>query len=143
MRNIIRQTILPVVAVSLLCATLAVSTAWGEKYFPNIPLITQDGENGRFFDDVIKDKIVAINSIYTRCPDTCPLETAQLVKVQEILGDRVGEEEMKIKQEVTIMNFIRLSFIALTALFAHEVLATKANPKDTPSGAAPENCSDC
>ena len=45
-----------------------------------------------FFDDIIKDKIVVINFIYTRCPDTCPLETAQLVKVQEIMGDRVNKD---------------------------------------------------
>ena len=71
---------------------LNAKTPWGENYFPNIPLTTQDGESVRFFDDVIKDKIVAINFIYTTCPDTCPLETAQLVKVQEILGDRVGKD---------------------------------------------------
>ncbi|MEE8431242.1 MAG: copper chaperone PCu(A)C, partial [Candidatus Desulfatibia sp.] len=52
----------------------------------------QDGENVRFFDDLIKDKVVAINFIYTRCPDTCPLETAQLVRVQNILGDRLGKD---------------------------------------------------
>ncbi len=65
---------------------------WGANYFPNVPLITQDGEEVRFFDDLIKDRIVAVNFIYTRCPDTCPLETAQLVKVQEILGDRLGKD---------------------------------------------------
>ena len=65
---------------------------WGADYFPNVPLITQDGETVLFFDDLIKDKVVAINFIYTSCPDTCPLETAQLVKVQKILGDRVGKD---------------------------------------------------
>jgi copper(I)-binding protein len=35
---------------------------------------------------------VAINFIYTHCPDTCPLETAQLVQVQKILGDRLGKD---------------------------------------------------
>ena len=33
-----------------------------------------------------------INFIYTTCPDTCPLETAQLVKVQQILSDRMGKD---------------------------------------------------
>ena len=45
-----------------------------------------------FFDDLIKDKIVVINFIYTHCPDTCPLETAQLVRVQNIMGDRLGKD---------------------------------------------------
>ncbi len=87
-----KQIILVTVAVVLICATTAVSGPWGEEYFPNVPLITQDGEHVRFFDDLIKDKVVLINFIYTRCPDTCPLETAQLVNVQKILGDRVGKD---------------------------------------------------
>jgi copper(I)-binding protein/cytochrome oxidase Cu insertion factor (SCO1/SenC/PrrC family) len=68
------------------------ATPWGANYFPNVELTTHDGEKVRFFDDLIKDKVVAINFIYTNCPDTCPLETAQLVRVQNILGDRVGKD---------------------------------------------------
>ena len=68
------------------------ASPWGANYFPNVPLITQDGETVRFFDDLIKDKVVAINFIYTHCPDTCPLETAQLVRVQKIMGDRLGKD---------------------------------------------------
>jgi len=65
---------------------------WGGDYFPNVLLTTQDGDSVRFFDDLIKDKIVAINFIYTSCPDTCPLETAQLTRVQRLLGDRLGKD---------------------------------------------------
>ncbi|MCP4934224.1 MAG: c-type cytochrome, partial [bacterium] len=38
------------------------------------------------------DKVVAVNFIYTRCPDTRPLKTAQLVQVQKILGERLGKD---------------------------------------------------
>ena len=65
---------------------------WGANYFPNIPLVTHEGKSVRFFDDLIKGKVVAINFIYTSCPDVCPLETAMLREVQEILGDRVGRD---------------------------------------------------
>jgi len=65
---------------------------WGADYFPNIPLVTQDGKTVRFYDDLIKDKVVAINFIYTHCGDTCPLETASLRQVQKRLGDRVGHD---------------------------------------------------
>ena len=68
------------------------SSPWGANYFPNVPLITDDGDTVHFFDDLIEDKIVAINFIYTTCVDSCPLETAQLVKVQQILGDRLGKD---------------------------------------------------
>ena len=65
---------------------------WGADYFPNIPLITHEGKEVRFFDDLIKDKVVVINFMFTRCPDVCPLETARLKEVQKILGDRVGQD---------------------------------------------------
>ncbi len=65
---------------------------WGESYFPNTALINQDGESVRFFDDLIKDKVVAINFIFTSCTDSCPLETARLRQVQKLLGERVGRD---------------------------------------------------
>ena len=71
---------------------LSLASPWGASYFPNVQLTTHEGEKVRFFDDLIKDKVVAINFIYTRCPDTCPLETAQLVRVQKIMGDRLGKD---------------------------------------------------
>ncbi len=73
-------------------AAQASASPWGADYFPNVSLTTSDGRSVRFFDDLIKDKIVAINFIYTSCPDTCPLETAQLVRVQQLLGDRLGRD---------------------------------------------------
>ncbi len=67
-------------------------SVWGANYFPNIPLVTHEGKQVRFFDDLIKDKVVAVNFIYTSCPDSCPMETARLLAVQRILGDRVGKD---------------------------------------------------
>jgi len=65
---------------------------WGADYFPNVPLITQDGKTVRFYDDLLKGKTVAIELIYTHCVDSCPLETARLVQAQKVLGDRVGKD---------------------------------------------------
>ena len=64
----------------------------GGDYFPNLPVVTQDGKTLKFYDDVIKGKIVVINFIYTHCPDLCPLATARLGQVQEKLGDIVGHD---------------------------------------------------
>src|SRR5437870_2762030 len=68
------------------------ASPWGADYFPNVPLTTQDGTTLRFYDDRLKGKKVAINLIYTSCKDECPLETARLVQVQQLLGDRVGKD---------------------------------------------------
>ena len=68
------------------------SSPWGDGYFPNVELIDQDGNKLKFYDDLIKDKVVAINFMYTHCGDTCPVETASLKRVQTALGDRVGKD---------------------------------------------------
>lgn len=71
---------------------VAAANRWGANYFPNVPLITQDGKTVRFYDDLIKGKSVAINFIYTDCNEVCPLETANLVQVHKLLGERVGRD---------------------------------------------------
>jgi len=64
----------------------------GANYFPNLPVVTQDGKTLRFYDDVIKDKIVLISFAYTNCPDICPLTTARIAQVEDKLGDMVGRD---------------------------------------------------
>jgi len=64
----------------------------GENYFPNLPVVTQDGNTLKFYDDVIKGKIVLISFIYTNCPDICPLTTARIAQVEEKLGEIVGRD---------------------------------------------------
>ena len=70
----------------------AQNARWGADYFPNVPLTTHDGRTVRFYDDLIKGKIVAVDLIYTTCQYACPLETARMVQVQRVLGDRVGRD---------------------------------------------------
>lgn len=70
----------------------AADSRWGANYFPNVELITQDGKTVHFYDDLIKGKSVVLDMIYTHCVDSCPLETARLVQVQHILGDKVGKD---------------------------------------------------
>jgi protein SCO1 len=70
----------------------ATQTRYGSGYFPNFTLTTQDGKQVRFYDDLLKDKIVAIDLIYTTCKYNCPIETALMSQVQKILGDQVGKD---------------------------------------------------
>jgi cytochrome oxidase Cu insertion factor (SCO1/SenC/PrrC family) len=70
----------------------AQSRRWGDGYFPNLPVVTQDGKTLRFYDDVLKGKIVVVNFMYTNCPDICGLTTARLSQAEEKLHDMVGRD---------------------------------------------------
>jgi len=61
-------------------------------YFPNHILLTQDNQPVRFYDDVLKGKVVLINFMFTTCTGVCPPMAANLAKVQKYLGDRVGKD---------------------------------------------------
>jgi protein SCO1/2 len=65
---------------------------WGANYFPNVALTTHDGKTVRLYDDLLKGKSVAMTVMYTDCKDACPLETANLVQLQRLLGERVGKD---------------------------------------------------
>jgi protein SCO1/2 len=62
------------------------------KHFPNVPLRTHDGRSVRFYDDLIKGRKVIINFTFTSCTGTCPRTSANLARVQEMLGDRIGRD---------------------------------------------------
>lgn len=63
-----------------------------ERSFPNVTLTTHEGRKVRFYDDLMKDKIVLINFMYVKCEGLCPGTTANLLNVQRMLGDRVGRD---------------------------------------------------
>jgi protein SCO1/2 len=64
----------------------------GAEWFTNVAVTTQDGQALRFYDDVLKGKIVLINFFYTECDALCPLMTENLCNVQALLGPRVGTD---------------------------------------------------
>ncbi|UUZ77502.1 SCO family protein [Polaromonas sp. P1(28)-13] len=61
-------------------------------YFPNVLVQTHDGKQLRFYDDVVHGKIVAFNMMYTTCTGICPGNTANLLQVQQALGQRLGKD---------------------------------------------------
>jgi len=67
---------------------------WGRDYWPNVTLTTHDDRQVKFYDDVLHGKIVVVNFIFTNCGDVCPLDTAQLKRVQELIGDHAGRDVM-------------------------------------------------
>ncbi len=90
------------------CATGAALAAWGARQprlrpgvagqgigplsLPNVVLTTHEGRTVRFYDDLLRNRIVLVNFMYARCSGTCPAQTANLRRVQLALGDRAGRE---------------------------------------------------
>ena len=97
MRSICKRTL---IGLALLIGCAMVSPAQvktprerlAERSFPNVTLTTHNGKKVRFYDDLIKDKIVIINFMYVKCDGKCPGTTANLVQVQKLLGDRIGKD---------------------------------------------------
>lgn len=61
-------------------------------YFTDTELLDQNAQRVRFYSDVLKDRIVLINVVYTSCKDACPLITRQLTEVRDRLGERFGKD---------------------------------------------------
>ena len=68
-----------------------------EQHLPNVPLITQDGRRVRFYDDLVKGRVVAINFMFTSCRAACPLTAANIRDVQEAL-------RVRLKQPVSFLS---------------------------------------
>ena len=95
MNQLARQLLSAIMASALL---LGAPLAFAEdeetrarEYFTNLELINQDGETVRFFDDVLKDKVVVINFIFTNCKGACPLITHKLTLVRDGLEGKIGD----------------------------------------------------
>jgi protein SCO1 len=61
-------------------------------HLPNVELVAHTGQHVRFYDDLVKDKKVLINFMYAKCKGICVPMTANLVRVQKLLGARVGQD---------------------------------------------------
>lgn len=59
---------------------------------PDVNLLTQHGKSVNLRTDVVGDKIVVLDFVYTTCTTICPVLSAILGQVQGELADRLGEE---------------------------------------------------
>jgi len=62
------------------------------RYFPNLDLVTSEGKPVKFYDDLLKDKIVVLNLMYANCEGICPTITANLKVVQKYLREEIKKE---------------------------------------------------
>jgi len=73
-------------------SALRLDENYQRKYFTDLPLLTQDGKEVRFYTDMLQGKVVLVSFIYTSCTEVCPILMPNLVRIQELLGDGPGKE---------------------------------------------------
>ena len=61
------------------------------RYFTDLNVITHEGEERRFYSDLLKDKLVVISFFYTNCPTAQPVLITTF-KVQKRLRDQLGKD---------------------------------------------------
>ncbi|HEX7150212.1 MAG TPA: SCO family protein [Thermoanaerobaculia bacterium] len=75
------------VAVLLLCAATTVSA--GDTFSPTIPdleVVTHEGKKVRFYSDLVKGRVVAVNFVFTNCSTICPASGALFAALQKQHG---------------------------------------------------------
>jgi len=70
----------------------AVDQSAAQKYFTDVLLVNQNGEKMRFYSDLLRGKVVIINSFFATCPGSCLPMSRNLEKIQTALGDRLGKD---------------------------------------------------
>lgn len=78
----------------------AVETRVDDITLLDLELLNQDGNPVRFKSEVIGDKLVIMDFIYTTCATACPIQTAIFSHLQEILGPRLGTEVILVSLSV-------------------------------------------
>lgn len=59
---------------------------------PDVELVTHDEKPVRFYEDLVKDRIVIVNFMYATCENICLPIAQNLSRVHEELGDRMGRD---------------------------------------------------
>ncbi|HXH41181.1 MAG TPA: SCO family protein [Thermoanaerobaculia bacterium] len=108
----------PLFAAALFTAMLSVAGAAPEQetgatlpkdsgaahYFANLKLTDQNGRRVDLSQDLMKGKVVAINSFFASCQGSCPMMSKTFQSVQEKLGDRIGRDVFLISITVDPAN---------------------------------------
>ena len=63
-------------------------------------LVDQEGRDVRFVSDVIGDRIVVVDFVYTSCTTVCPVISAVFGQVQNRLGERLGDDVVLVSVSV-------------------------------------------
>ncbi len=61
-------------------------------YFTDTLVVDQNGQERRFYSDLLQGKVVVVNTIFTTCTGICPVMGKTFARVQDHLGDQLGKD---------------------------------------------------
>ena len=79
---------LAVTFVAALVAVTGIAQTHKRLAIPDIVVTTQNGTRVHFYDDLVRDRVVAMNFIFTSCTTICPIMGTRFARVQSLLGAR-------------------------------------------------------
>ena len=87
-----RTTMLFLLAILLVLPAAArepdATEALGTLDVPDVPLVDQNGKPVRFYTDLVKGKVVAVNFVFTTCTTICPPMGANFARLQKLLAGK-------------------------------------------------------
>ena len=86
--------------VLAISAVAAPSYSADEYRIPNVVVLDQDAQAWHFYDDLVKDKIVAINFIFTSCQMVCPLSGLKFAQLQKL----INRQPNQISEQVRLIS---------------------------------------
>ena len=81
--------------VTILTLTMLVAingSAQTKMEIPDVKVLDQHGNALNFYSDLIKEKTVAINFIFTNCTTICPPLAATFARLQKEMGPKIGKD---------------------------------------------------
>lgn len=71
-----------------------------KNWFTDVELVNQNGQPMRFYSDLLRGKVVVINSFFSTCKGACPVMLATFAKIQQRYEDRLGKDLVLISVSV-------------------------------------------
>lgn len=88
-------SLMVLVLVLLLLATSGLADTPADdqqQVIPNVSVLDHNGDAVLFYDDLVKDNIVAVNFIFTRCGMICPMLGFRFGQLRKLLDDDSGNQ---------------------------------------------------
>src|SRR4051812_49664318 len=73
-------------ALALLLVCVPALAADMPMHIPDVAVVDQSGASHHFYADLVKDRVVAVNFVFTSCTTICPVMGATFAQVQKLLG---------------------------------------------------------